>query len=229
MLKIWLDIWSTVVRQLFIRQVQISESRRQSFAVGPPPSQTDTPKPEPSPTPAVVVTSNTTKAVAVGAEIKGVKAGKRVVESPSTSSDLNRHRSGKRTHNPVLPSPATTTTPSPSTQDPQRTRRSHKRGSSRRSGNNSSASRLTKPLPPIPGTFLAVPSQKPSAPLRLSRTSAVINLRSSKVSGRLSTMAEETAFRDLMKASYDYDATAEDELTLKDEQLLYLLAQLDDE
>lgn len=42
-------------------------------------------------------------------------------------------------------------------------------------------------------------------------------------------MAEETTFRDVMKAQYDYEATAEDELSVKEDQLLYLLATLDDE
>ncbi|KAG8899325.1 cytoskeletal protein binding protein [Tulasnella sp. 408] len=42
-------------------------------------------------------------------------------------------------------------------------------------------------------------------------------------------MAEEVVFRDVMKAAYDYAATAEDELTMKEDQLLYLLGNLDDD
>ncbi|KAG8955642.1 cytoskeletal protein binding protein [Tulasnella sp. 424] len=42
-------------------------------------------------------------------------------------------------------------------------------------------------------------------------------------------MAEEIVLRDVMKAAYGYYATADDELTMEEDQLLYLLGNLDDD
>lgn len=216
MLKIWVDVWTALVRQLFIRQKleALNNSQRTSITA-PEVAQVDA-------EPVTVVPSSrsaSSRKVAGGAEI-------------IPNSNPNR----RRTHGqPVLP-------PAIEVVDERDLRVSrHSLRSVRKSAGQYPPTRLahkdSKPLPPLPGNnptnpnLLTVPSantRRPAAP-RLSRTSTVINLRSSKVSGRLSTMAEEVVFRDVMKAAYDYAATAEDELTMKEDQLLYLLGNLDDE
>ncbi|KAG8916941.1 cytoskeletal protein binding protein, partial [Tulasnella sp. 417] len=216
MLKIWIDVWTSLVRQLFIRQKleALNNSQRNSITA-PEVAQVDA---EPV-TVAPSSRSVSSRKVAGGAEI-------------IPNSNPNRHR----THGqPVLP-------PAIEVVDERDLRVSrHSLRSVRKSAGQYPPTRLavkdSKPLPPLPGStqtnpnLLTVPytnTRRPARP-RLSRTSTVITLRSSKVSGRLSTMAEEVVFRDVMKASYDYAATADDELTMKEDQLLYLLGNLDDD
>lgn len=249
MLKIWLDIWTAVVRQLFIRQVQLSESRRQSL-VSPSEQDAQSQKSKRSQPPPSFSSGNIdTREVAQAQPVSirpaagvgsGAAAGKRV-EAPATSSNSDLNRRVRHPSQPTQQHAHHPNTPRITKDDVQRTRSDLKRTTSRRSAKSRSSSnhRLTKPLPPIPEGLLSVPqpirgnssrSFRPSAPRRISSSSTVINLRSSRVSiGRLSTMADDTTFRDVMKAAYDYEATAEDELSIKEDQLVYLLGQLDDE
>lgn len=217
MLKIWADLWTALVRQLFIRQKleALSNTGQRDSLTGPEVVQVDA-------EPVTVAPSSRgahSRKVAVDAEI-------------IPHSNPNRRRAQGQ---PVLP-------PAIEVVDERDLRVSrHSLRSVRKSAGQYPPTRLaakdSKPLPPLPGNtqpnpnFLTVPytnSRRPAAPQRISRAST-INLRSSKVSGRLSTMAEEVVFRDVMKAVYDYAATADDELAMKEDQLLYLLGNLDDE
>lgn len=219
MLKIWFDLWTHLVRQLFIRQKleELSSSSRRNSLLAPSEVVQVDSQPVTVQIPATPDTRNTSRGEV--AEI-----------IPNSNPNRRRRTQGQA----VLP-------PAIQVVDENDLRVSrHSLRSSRKSSGQYPPRRLSgkdsKPLPPLPGyTPRSNPNRlsvRPAAPQRLSRASrasTTINLRSSHVSGRLSTMAEEVVFRDVMKAAYDYEATAEDELTMKEEQLLYLLANLDDE
>ncbi|KAG8883587.1 cytoskeletal protein binding protein [Tulasnella sp. 331] len=239
----WLQIaWSKIVRQLFLRQSKLQQRKRQEDR-----RRSSILAPEASSTPVVEVS--------IPKSTESDKASPTVVlvEHSTKSREESRssiHRStprgnGTRPRNrhPVLPAISQDDN---SRQHSRHSPRLHPRPLSSSTSHTSSYNRRkkrlsrfsNKPLPALPPSIAdAIASLRPNSLAKSLRAgpsaAAALAARTSRISRisrkgtrEISNMSAEI-HRDIVKAAYAYEAQAEDELSIKEEQLLYLLDHSD--
>ncbi|KAG8888964.1 cytoskeletal protein binding protein [Tulasnella sp. 332] len=239
----WLQIaWSKIVRQLFLRQSKLQQRKRQENR-----RRSSILAPEASSTPVVEVS--------IPKSTESDKASPTVVlvEHSTKSREESRssiHRStprgnGTRPRNrhPVLPAISQDDN---SRQHSRHSPRLHPRPLSSSTSHTSSYNRRkkrlsrfsNKPLPALPPSIAdAIASLRPNSLAKSLRAgpsaAAALAARTSRISRisrrgtrEISNMSAQI-HRDIVKAAYAYEAQAEDELSIKEEQLLYLLDHSD--
>ena len=216
MQQAWFDVWSEVNRQVFVRQA-IQHVERQEFIADQ-----------------VQVTPTVDNHIVQDDQSPDVaRSDQREKPSAGLGESDSNHRGARlipvQRHRPCLATLALPPTEQANLADDLESRRAHRKSVKRHPGNLQPRRVYhwnSKPLPPTPTKLSVCHSTKRG---RGYLSTHLVHTPNSPTLLQQSVTMGENPLIDVMKASYDYEATAEDEMTIKEDQLLYLVNHVDDE